>query len=81
MTNNKTKENKMTDLEKKVYDFINENTNEEDMECIDITDLTKGLNESAKVLRGVIASLVKKGMVWVETFDSNFVTQYFYWIS
>ena len=71
----------MTELEKKVYDFINENANEEDMECVDIADLTTSLNESAKVLRGVIASLVKKDMVWVEKYESNFITQYFYWVS
>ncbi len=71
----------MTDLENKVYDFILNNSDEDCMVCVDINDLVKGLNESAKVLRGVIASLVKKDKIWVETYDGNFRLDYYYWIS
>ena len=70
----------MTNLEKKVYDFITNNTDPECMECVDIKDLVKGLNESAKVLRGVISSLVKKDLIEVEEYDANFDTNYFYWL-
>ena len=70
----------MTELEKKVFDFINDNTDEDSMECVDINDLSNGLNESPNVLRGVIASLVKKDRIWVEEYDANFETNYFYWV-
>jgi hypothetical protein len=71
---------KLTKLEKSVYEYIRDNADEDCMECVDIDDLVKSLNESAKVLRGVLSSLVKKDKIWVEEYDSNFVKQYFYWI-
>jgi len=70
----------MTDLETKVYDFIKENTDPECMEMVDMKDLTKGLNESAKVLRGVISSLVKKDLIEVEDYDTGFDQNFFYWM-
>ena len=70
----------MTNLEEKVYTFIKENTDEDCMECVDINDLANSLDESPKVLRGVIASLVKKELIWVEEYDANFETNYFYWV-
>jgi DNA-binding IscR family transcriptional regulator len=69
----------LTKLEKKVYDYIAENANMETMECVDINDLANGLNESPKVLRGVVASLVKKELVEVEEWDANNKMQHFYW--
>lgn len=71
---------KMTELETKVYDFIKENTDAETMEMVDMKDLTKGLKESAKVLRGVISSLVKKDLIEVEDYDTGFNQNYFYWM-
>jgi len=70
----------MTDLENKVYDFIKENTDPDSMECVDIKDLVKGCGESAKVLRGVVASLVKKDLIEVEDYDTGFDQNYFYWL-
>ena len=70
----------MTELETKVFDFIKDNTDEDSMECVDINDLSNGLNESPNVLRGVVASLVKKDLIWVEEYDANMETNYFYWV-
>jgi len=72
----------MTDLEKKVFDFIKENSDAECMECVDIKDLAKGLKEDAKVLRGVISSLVKKDLIEVEDYDTGFKQDknFFYWV-
>lgn len=70
----------LTRLEKKVFDFVKDNTDEETMECVDIGDLTRNLNESAKVLRGVIGSLVKKELIEVEEHETNFETNYYYWL-
>ena len=67
---------KMTELENKVYDFIKENTDPERMECVDINDLVAGVRESAKVLRGVIASLVKKDLIEVEDYDTGFIQDF-----
>ncbi len=69
-----------TSLETKVYDFIKDNTDVDSMECVDINDLANGLNESPNVLRGVIASLVKKDLIEVEEYDANFETNHFYWL-
>ena len=69
-----------TELEKKVYDAINEYTDADSMECVDINDLVEITGESAKVLRGVISSLVKKELIEVEEYDSNFETSYYYWV-
>ena len=73
-------EKTMTNLEEKVYTFIKDNSDVECMECVDIDMLVNGLNEDAKVLRGVIASLVKKDKVVVEEYDANFETNFFYWL-
>ena len=69
----------LTELEKKVYDYIKRNTDIESVECVDINDLVSGLNESAKVLRGVISSLVKKNLIEVEEWESNFEKNQYYW--
>jgi len=72
---------KLTKLEKKVYNFIEKNTCPEDMDMVDINDLVKEIGESAKVLRGVISSLVKKDLIEVEEFDNGFdKPQFFYWM-
>ena len=68
-----------TELENKVYDFIKGNTDPETMELVDINDLVKGIGTPATVLRGVLASLVKKGLVEVEEWDGNARVQHFYW--
>jgi len=71
----------MTELENKVYGFIEKNSDAECMECVDIKDLIKGVGENAKVLRGVISSLVKKDMIEVEEFDNGFDRiEYYYWL-
>lgn len=77
--------NEMTDLENKVYDFIKENSEPETMTCVDINDLSKGLNESPNVLRGVLSSLVKKDMIEVEEFErarlnGSYSLEYYYWL-
>jgi len=69
----------LTVMEQMVYDAVLNNTNEEDMECVDIEDLVNITGIHQKKLRGVIASLVKKNKVEVEEYDANFRIQYFYW--
>jgi hypothetical protein len=69
-----------TDLETKVFDFIEKESDPECMDCVDIDDLVRGTGESATVLRGAIASLVKKEKIEVEECDANFKVQYFYWL-
>ncbi len=70
----------MTELETKVYNFIKENADPETMECVDIKDLVKGVGEKAKVLRGVVASLVKKDLIEVEDYDTGFNQDFYYWL-
>ena len=71
----------MTKLEKEVYNFIKEKSDPESMTCVDIDDLSVELNKSAKVLRGVIGSLVKKDKIEVEEYDGQYPKiQYFYWL-
>lgn len=76
----KAVESTLTVLEQEVYNFIKNNTDPDSMECVDIDDLANGLCKDAKVLRGVISSLVKKDMIEVEEYDANFDTNYFYWL-
>jgi len=71
---------KLTRLEAKVYNFIKNETSVEFMEMVDIEDLERGVHEKAKVLRGVISSLVKKDLIEVEEYDSNLNVQHFYWL-
>ena len=71
---------KLTELEKKVFDFIKENTDPDMMDCVNMEDLVKGTGENAKVLRGVIGSLIKKDMIELEDYDTGFHADYFYWV-
>lgn len=77
---NKMDQPSLTQLEELVLDFIKENTDIETMDCVDIKDLSKSLNESPKTLRGVISSLVKKDLIEVEEYDANDRREYFYWL-
>jgi hypothetical protein len=43
-------------------------------------DLVKGTGENAKVLRGVIGSLIKKDLIELEDYDTGFQADYFYWL-
>jgi hypothetical protein len=77
---NKEIKMKMTKLENKVYDFIKENSDPETMDCVNMKDLVKGTGENAKVLRGVIGSLIKKDLIELEDYDTGFQADYFYWL-
>jgi DNA-binding MarR family transcriptional regulator len=53
---------------------------------VDVNDLSEELGISSKILRGVLASLVKKGIVSLNKNDSNYViidlnTKYWYLVN
>lgn len=64
---------KFTQLESAfIGSFISRLYAEEGFSDVDINDISEDLNESQKVLRGVLSSLVKKGVCHVETNSSGF---------
>lgn len=64
---------KFTQLESAfIESFISRLYAEEGFSDVDINDISEDLNESQKVLRGVLSSLVKKGVCHVETNSSGF---------
>jgi hypothetical protein len=69
----------MTKIESVALKAITENTDIDCMECVDIKDLVSITAIDAKILRGAISSLVKKGLVFVEEYDANGRINHFYW--
>ena len=73
--------NTYTELETKVLAAITEHADPSCMDCVDMSDLVRHVGEPAKVLRGVVGSLVKKDAIEIEYYDPGQGNDNeFYWL-
>lgn len=71
----------LTELEAKILNAVDTNTDVDSMQGIGIDGLVEATGIDSKSIRGVLSSLVKKGEIVVEEFQLNGVDSTNYWTS
>lgn len=66
-------------METITYSAIESEADPEILWCCEMEHLVKATNLTSKVLRGVLASLVKKNKIIVEKYEANFINRQYYW--
>ena len=71
VSNYKNEKVELTVLETKVYEALKESETMEDCYCDCVKEISDNTNISMKEIRGVISSLVKKGVAYVDELVSG----------